>query len=87
MNDLKVEKKDGQQEDFDRSKLIKSMISAGADDAQANEIASKIESWAIDSAEEGLIKVADIRVKVLELLIPVAPDAAKAYEEYKKPVE
>ena len=84
--ELKVRKRDGRIEDFMRDKVAASVRKAGASPEVAESIGIQVESWAGDAATEGVIKSSEIRTKVLELLRPLNPKAATAYETYKKPV-
>lgn len=83
---IKVQKKDGQLEDFSRSKVVESVIKSGATSEQAENITQKVEGWAQAAAVNGVVKSSDIRSKVLELLRPVNPEAAGKFEAYKKGV-
>jgi len=81
---IKVEKKDGQTEDFDRNKLSSGIVKSGASSEEAENIAGQVETWAQGAAVDGVIKTSDIRTKVLELLRSANPEAAATFEAYKK---
>lgn len=81
---IKVEKKDGRLEDFDRNKVSNGIVKSGATSEQAEGIAAQIETWAQGAAVNGVIKSSDIRPKVLELLRSVNPEAAASFAVYKK---
>ena len=83
----KVQKKDGAIEDFDRNKIIRGAVNAGATDEQAEKIAYEIEAWLPSAAENNLVKAIDIRNKGLEVLRSLNPDAAVSFESYQKPKE
>ncbi|MDO8504121.1 MAG: ATP cone domain-containing protein [bacterium] len=83
---LKVEKKDGTQEDFDRNKVASGIVKSGAASDVAENVASQVESWAGGAAVAGVIRAADIRAKVLELLRAANPEIATSFEMYQKPV-
>ncbi len=83
---LRVEKKDGTQEDFDRNKVASGIVKSGAASDVAENVASGVESWANASAVAGVVKSSDIRAKVLELLRGANPEVASAFEMYQKPV-
>jgi transcriptional regulator NrdR family protein len=85
ITDLNVEKKDGRIEDFQSAKVRGGMIYAGASAQEAETISNEVEKWALENAKDGIIKTSKIRVKVLELLKKVNPDAADAFKAYKKP--
>lgn len=80
---IKVEKKDGRLEDFDRNKVSNGIVKSGASAAEAESIADQIETWAQSAAMAGVVKSSAIRTKVLELLRSVNPEAAAAFEAYK----
>ena len=80
---IKVEKKDGRLEDFDRNKVSSGIVKSGASAAEAESIANQIETWAQSAAVDGVVKSGAIRTKVLELLRSVNPEAAAAFEAYK----
>ncbi len=83
----KVQKKDGQLEDFDRSKIVNGVIKAGCTPEEAERVASEIESWLPTVAVDGAVKSTDLRVKGLEILRTVNPGVAATYESYQKPAE
>ena len=87
MPGIKVEKKDGQQEDFDRSKVSSGAIKAGASIEQAESIIGQVETWVKTTAVNGVVKSSDIRTKVLELLQSANPEAAAKYGAYRKESE
>jgi transcriptional regulator NrdR family protein len=81
---LKVQKKDGTTEDFNREKIKAGIVKSGGTAEQAEMIASQIETWASTVAVDGVIKVSDIRIKLLELLGVANPAVKTAFENYKK---
>lgn len=83
---VKVQKKDGQLEDFDRNKVSQGIIKSGAATEQAENITAQVEVWAQTTAVNGVIGASEIRMKVLELLRSVNPEAAASYEAYRKTV-
>lgn len=85
MPEIKVKKKDGRFEDFDRNKVLGGIIKSGASPEQGEMITSQVKTWMPGAAVNGLIRSSEIRAKVLELLRPVNPRAAATFETYKKP--
>lgn len=81
---VKVQKKDGRLEDFNRDKVSGGIVKSGASPEEAENIAVQIETWAQGAAVNGVVKSSDIRVKVLELLRPINSAAAATFEAYKK---
>lgn len=81
---IKVEKKDGRLEDFDRNKVSSGVVKSGVSPEEAENIATQIETWSQGAAVDGVVKATDIRAKVLELLRSVDPEAAASFEAYKK---
>ncbi len=73
----KVSKKSGFQEEFQRSKLEKSLQNAGASSAEASEVASQIEP------REG-ISTQEIRSEAYSKLKTKNPTAAESYQRGKK---
>ncbi|HUC94907.1 MAG TPA: ATP cone domain-containing protein [Candidatus Saccharimonadales bacterium] len=84
MGNLKVQKKDGTVEDFDRSKIKNGILSSGAPEDQAENVTAQIENWATTAAVDGVIKALDIKMKLLELLDEINPAAKATFENYKK---
>lgn len=84
MPGIKVQKKDGTQEDFNRGKILNGVIKSGATPEQAESIAAQAESWAQTAAVNGVLQTLDIRNKVLELLKAANPVAGANFEAYKK---
>lgn len=83
--ELQIQKKDGRLEAFDRTKILSGIIKSGALAEEAESIATQIETWAQDAAQNGMIGVLEIRGKVLEILRSVNPEAAASFEGYQKP--
>ena len=83
-----VEKRNGETQEFDRDKLIHSLVNAGAEEEAAKGAALDIESWAVSrAAEEGSVKSQAIRDKVISDLRNSQPEVAKRYEAYTKTPE
>ncbi|HUV72568.1 MAG TPA: ATP cone domain-containing protein [Clostridia bacterium] len=82
----KVRKKDGREEDFERSKLVNSVLSAGGKQEEAEKVAAEVEAWLPTAAVNGLVDSQAIRSKVLEVLKPLSPVVADKFEAYKKQV-
>jgi transcriptional regulator NrdR family protein len=81
---IKVEKRDGTMEDFDRNKVSGGLVGAGVNSEDAERIAEEVESWIQDAAVNGVIKASEIKNKVLELLRLVNPEIALRFENYHK---
>lgn len=84
MPEIKVQKRDGRFEDFDRNKVLGGIIKSGATPEQAGTITTQVETWAQGAMVNGVIKSSEIKAKVLEILRSVAPTAAANFETYKK---
>lgn len=80
---MQVIKRDGSVEDFDRGKLLVSMIAAGATPEQAEEGVKMIEGWI--QAQTGSVSTLVIRTRVAEYLKAQNPMAAGQYASYHKP--
>lgn len=87
VNQLKVEKKDGEIEDFQVTKLRGSCMYAGASAEEAEKVTQSMQNWALANHTDGVVKTADMRAKIVELLSQLNPEAASRYEEYKKPID
>lgn len=83
---IKVQKKDGRLEDFDRNKVSQGIIKSGGMPDQAENIAAQVETWAQTTAVNGVIGTGEIRNKVLELLRAVNPEVAAGFEAYRKAI-
>lgn len=81
---IKVQKKDGQLEDFDRSKIFGGVIKSGGTPEEAENVTKQVEVWVQTAAVGGMIKTSEIKTKLLELLRPLNTQAAFAFEAYKK---
>lgn len=84
---FKVTKKDGTQEDFDRSKLVNGVVAAGASQEEAEKVAAEVEAWMPTVAVDGAVVSSDIRTKGLEVLGQVNPDVAAKFGSFQKPTE
>lgn len=81
---VKVQKKDGRLEDFNRTKIFTGIIKSGASPEEAENITKQIEVWAPTAAQNGVLKSEEIKIKLLEILRTVNSGAAAAFEAYKK---
>ena len=80
---MQVQKKDGSLQEFDSEKIVNGLLNSGLSDEEAEDLASEVEDFFIESAKE-TISWQEIKTKVLELLKEVNPDAAQMFENYKK---
>ncbi len=78
---LKVQKKGGRIEDFDKSKIVNVLERVGVGPDEAQKVADQVEVWAQAAAAGGAISTSAIRDKVLAL---ISPKAVKAYEEFER---
>lgn len=82
---LKVQKRDGGLEDFDKRKVVVGILKAGASNSEAERLASEIETYAQNIANHGVIKSQEIRSKILETLKTSNPTLGNSFEFYRKP--
>ena len=80
---VKIQKKDGILENYDRSKLLSSMIKAQATPEQAEAALTKVESWLTQVKTES-VSSQEVHNKVIEILKGINPQAAQGYESYRK---
>ena len=71
-------KKAGQLEEFNKEKLVQSILKAGASEETARKIADAVD------VREGM-STSEIKSRVLARLRTENPEAAATYETYKKP--
>lgn len=83
-DDMKVQKRDGNLEDFDQEKIARVMVAAGLTPEQATEIATTIASWSQAQAADTILSTYQIREKLLELLTPTYPAVANLYAWYEQ---
>jgi len=76
---MKVRKKDGRLENFDKNKIVKSCEKAGTSAKVASDIAHVVSNQVYDG-----ISTSEIRVMVLRELDRKDRKAATAFKEFKK---
>lgn len=81
---IRVEKKDGTTQDWELHKVVNSLAACGVPASETENIGPLIESWVTRNTQNQTIKSEKIRAKVVELLKVIYPQAASAYESYKK---
>ena len=84
MSVLKVQKRDGNIENWDREKLLTSVANIGLSSEEAQSITCLVEIWCQRSANDFLIDSLKIREKVIELLCAVHPQAAREFGYFRK---
>jgi len=85
MTELKVKKKNGSVEDFNREKLMKSMRKAGMESKERVEkIATAVTNFVKNQAEKGVVETSRIRGKVLEQMRTLNKGAAEKFEKFTK---
>jgi hypothetical protein len=82
---IRVQKKDGRLEDFDRNKVLNGVVKSGASVGEAETITQQIEAWVQTAAVNGMVSSMNLRQKVLEVLKATNPVAGEAFENYRKP--
>jgi len=80
---MKIKKRGGDLQDFDRMKIYHSVLAAGAFQEEANAIADQVQSWA-RGLEENTLSTMEIKEKIIELLGKSNPVAAQNYQNYRK---
>ena len=80
---VKIQKRDGRTEDYERKKLLLSLIRSDSPPDQAERILSNIESW-LTTQEGEIIKSSEIKTKILDILKRINPQAARVYKTYRK---
>lgn len=88
MVDTSVSKRDGRIEDYDRRKLLASIISAclsvrtpeGSAEMTAQKVSEQTEEWLAKKPE---VTSADIRRKAAETLLAYNPEAAYIYKQQR----
>lgn len=86
MAEIKVKKRNGSLQEFDRNKIESSIAKAGGTPEEAGRVSVEVESWVPSAAVDGVISSLQIREKVLELLRTPNPEVAKTFEEYRKAI-
>lgn len=82
---FKVTKKDGSVEDFDRAKIVNTVVNAGGSPQDAEQVAAEVEAWMPTAAVGGVVETKNIRFKVIEILKTINPAVATTFEAFKKP--
>jgi 2-phosphoglycerate kinase len=83
MDQLQVEKREGGTEAWNNDKLISSLIKAGMDSKEAENITDSIQSWASQNSPNGIISSTVIRDKIISTLETSHPEIADSYKAYK----
>lgn len=81
---VKIQKKDGSQEEYDRNKLVSSCMKAGAGHSEAEQVASQVETW-LSNLDQVSVKSEDLRNKVYGALRSLNPSVAATFEAFRKP--
>lgn len=84
MSIIKVEKRDGDLEDWNFDKSLLSIGKSMIPMKKATQIASRVEKWAKKKAKKGVITSIELRDKIIEILKEEDPIAAESYKSYKK---
>lgn len=82
---VKVQKKDGSLQDFDRNKVFNGVIKSGVTPEEAENVTKQVEAWLPTATVDGVVVSMAIREKVLEILRATNPTAAAAFVNYQKP--
>lgn len=80
---LKVQKKDGSLQDFDKAKIVAALVRVGLAPEEAAKVADQIEVWAPTAAPNGTIASSAIREQVLSLITPEMAEEYKKFEAQK----
>lgn len=86
MDNIKVRKRDDNTlQDWDRGKVLNSVINAGVSPEEAEHLTALIEAWAKRSSQNGEVSSAHIRGTVVEILKLTNMDVATSFQNYAKP--
>jgi len=81
---IKVRKRDGRLEDFDKRKIVTGAVGSGCSFEEAKKLADQVMVWAESNLHEGAVDSSEVRIKVLELMRSSNPVAASSFETYRK---
>jgi len=85
MTELKVKKKNGSVENFNREKLMKSLKKAGMESKEnVEKVAKQVTSFVREKAKQGAVETSRIRGKVLEQMRTLNKGAAEKFEKFTK---
>jgi transcriptional regulator NrdR family protein len=82
---IKVEKRDGSLQDWDKGKVLNSLAQVGLSSVETESVANLIEAWVIKNAPNDTVKSDVVRTKVIELLGIINPEASQKFAAYRKP--
>jgi transcriptional regulator NrdR family protein len=80
---VKVIKRDGLEENFEKEKIIKVLIAAGLNAPDAASVAEKVSDWA-NTLDAKAIKSTDVADKVIEMLKDTNPYIADLFTWYEQ---
>jgi 2-phosphoglycerate kinase len=83
---VKIKKRDGSTEDYDRKKFLNSLIRAQLTPDQAQNVLGRVENWLLSDNQQ-IITSSQLRDKTLEFIEAINKDAAHAYRIYRKSQE
>jgi transcriptional regulator NrdR family protein len=84
MTVVRVQKKDGSFQDWDKNKILNAVAKVGLSAEDTESVASLVESWVIKNAVNNTIKSEEIRTKIVQLLSVIDTKASQAFDTYKK---
>ncbi len=83
---MKVKKKNGSVEDFNREKLMNSLRKAGMESKEnVEKVATEVTNFVREKAKQGTVETSRIRGKVLEQMRAVNEGAAEKFKSFVKP--
>lgn len=83
MTNIIVKKRDGTTQDFQRSKVYRSVLKAGGPEELAEDISTRIGKWAEQDPDKTVLS-AEIRDQLLVHLDKENPEAARAFRNYEQ---
>jgi transcriptional regulator NrdR family protein len=81
---IKVIKKGGSEQDFDKAKIVNGVIKSGATAEVGEAVAAEVEMWLPEKVIEDKISYMDLKTKVVEVLRSKDSNAADAFEAYTR---
>lgn len=80
-----VSKKDGSHQDYDRGKVVNSVLNAGGSPELADQVAQEVEAWLPLTAVDNTVEFSALKTKISSALRVLNPSAADAYDSFVKP--